>query len=112
MNYEKITKTAKISEFEKQVKPADYPSIFTENEINRYATKKSKGSMAARYLLKNEIIKKLNLEPKLTDIEIVNDNTGKPVLQFINQSDKNLPSFSFSISHTKNEVAIMLVIEK
>ena len=68
--------------------------------------------MAARYLLKKEIIKTLNLQSKLTDIEIVNDNLGKPVLQFINQPHKNLPSFSFSISHTKNEVAIMLVIEK
>jgi len=112
MNYDKITKTAKISEFEKQVKPADYPSVFTENEIDRYATKKSKGSLTARYLLKKEIIKTLNLHQTFTDIEIVNNNTGKPVLQFINLPGKNLPSISFSISHTKKEVAIMLVIEK
>ncbi len=107
-NYNKITKIFFLEDFQKSVDKRKYKDFFTINEINQYASRKNKGGLAARYYLKNEIIKYCNNKIKFTDIEILNDKYGKPLLSVKN---KNIvvKDISFSISHTKTHIAIIII---
>ncbi len=110
MSFKKIIKTAQINEFHNHIAPGNYELYFTTNELKKYASKKNNGSLLARYLLKKEIIAKSEQKLTFTEIEILNGKNNKPTLKIKNNI---LPlKFSFSISHTKNEVAIILVTEK
>jgi phosphopantetheinyl transferase (holo-ACP synthase) len=110
MTYKKISNQLSISEFNKTIIPIRYPEYFTKTEIETYSKKKSKGSFAARYLLKKELIQNFFPDLQYTDIEILNTNSGIPTMNFPNNTSVNPVNIKFSISHTKEIVAIILVV--
>lgn len=106
----KISQTFNLSTFETQVPEKDYGNYFTIDEISQYSKKRSKGSLAVRYLLKKIIIEHFEQSINYTDLEVLNSPTGKPELSFrkpLNKSERIL----FSLSHTKSTVAVLVVFE-
>lgn len=91
--------------------------IYTKNEI-QYCESKNKQKYqhyAARFAAKEAIFKAVsNLlkdknEITWTDAEILNLETGKPTVKFINKQIPNIQNIDISISHIK-DIAIAIVV--
>ena len=91
--------------------------IYSENEIE-YCEEKHQVKYqhyAARFAAKEAIFKAISnkLENKfsisLKDVEIINDENGRPTVKFINKEIKDLDSIEISISHCK-EYAVANVV--
>ena len=106
---QKIIRKLNIKDFEKTIGENEYHEYFTDMEREFYGKKRKKGSLAARYLLKNIIIENIGKNLKYTDIEILNNDLGKPVLVINKLNKENLKTIHFSISHSK-DVAIVLFV--
>ena len=103
--------TTSILSFTKEIEPSLYFDYFTQNEINRYAKKRKKGSLAARFLIKRLIRKHFSQEVEFTDIEILNDEIGKPTLCILGKSADEIKHIHFSLSHSQDEVAVVVIFE-
>ena len=106
--YNKITKIFSLEDFHKSVDKKKYKDFFTTEEIKRYASRKNKGGLAARYFLKKEIIEYYKNEIKFSDIEILNEKSGKPVF-CIKKKEETARNIFFSLSHTKTHIAIIII---
>ena len=88
--------------------------IFTERELkNAKKYNASYQHLAGRFAAKESVFKALS-DRKLTfkDVEIINDNDGKPCCSLINSS-RNKVNIHISISHIKNyAVASAIITEK
>lgn len=90
--------------------------IYTENEIAYCESKKQMKYQhyAARFAAKEAIFKALSktLEDKYSiswkDVEVLNDENGRPYIKFINKEYKEIEDIDISISHCK-EYAIATV---
>ncbi len=72
--------------------------------------------LGARYLIKKSILDYLDLGDDFNDIEIENEESGKPVVSFQGIVDekikqKNIRNVQVSISHSRNYVATLVIIE-
>ena len=112
MSYKKYLLTYSIKEFINFIKDENYQRYFTEKEINVYGKRKNKGSLAARFLIKKHIIKQLNVDVNYTDIEILNNDFGKPTLKIHIKPDIETEHIYFSISHTKEQVSVIVVYDE
>lgn len=92
--------------------------IYTKNEI-AYCESKRKAKYqhyAARFAAKEATFKAVNnfLENKFSiswkNIEVVNDDKGKPDLRFINKEFSQIISMDISISHCKEYAVANVVI--
>ena len=92
--------------------------IYTKNEI-AYCESKRKAKYqhyAARFAAKEAAFKAVNnfLENKFSiswkNIEVVNDDKGKPDLRFINKEFSQIISMDISISHCKEYAVANVVI--
>ena len=91
--------------------------VFTENEIKYCESKKAQKYQhyAARFAGKEAVFKAISciLENKFEiswqDIEILNDNTGRPYVKILNSNLKNITNIDISLSHCK-EYAIANVV--
>lgn len=95
--------------------------IFTETEIQYCESKKNKAeSFAARFAAKEAMFKAMGTgwrgEMKFTDIEVVNDELGKPevktygaVSEFLDQ--KKIKHIHISMSHLKTMGLATIVLE-
>ena len=110
MNLSKHTKTYSMEDFYWEIKESDYYNYFTEKEISLFGNKKKRGSLAVRYILKQLLIEHFNNEIRYTDIEVLNDKMGKPTLNILNQNIET-NNIYFSLSHSKDMVAILLIFE-
>lgn len=89
--------------------------VFTPKEIERYAQRTS--SLAARWAGKEAVVKALGCgigDIAWTDIEILNDGDGAPVLHLHGKAaslsaELGLQGWSLSLSHT-SELALAFVI--
>lgn len=106
----KYTQTNKIETFTSIIHEGIYSEYFTIKEIEIYGAKRNKGSLAARQLLKNMLIKYFDKAMKYTDIEILNNKLGKPTLTIKDYLAEDISNIKFSLSHSKKEVAVFLVI--
>ena len=108
---DRIRDSAKNEEFVKRV--------YTEREIEYCESKKAVKYQhyAARFAAKEAVFKAIStfLDDKFDitwkDVEIINDENGKPKVNFINRRPEQLESIDISISHCKlyavaNTVAI------
>lgn len=97
--------------------------IFTKREIE-YSNKRrfSCQHLAARFAAKEAVVKAFG-EPRKyplrwTDIEVMNDKEGKPVIEFRNDAlklkkKKNVSEIILSMSHSKNyAIANVIVLKK
>ncbi len=90
--------------------------IYTENEIAYCESKKQMKYQhyAARFAAKEATFKALSkiLEDKYSiswkDVEVLNDENGRPYIKFINKEYKEIEDIDISISHCK-EYAIATV---
>ncbi len=109
MNLIKYTQTINIEDFNKQINEICYVKYFTTNEISTFGQRRKKGSLAARYLIKKIIIKHFSNKLEFTDIEIMNNDLGKPILHFLKPINTN--AIHFSLSHSKSTVAVLVIFE-
>lgn len=90
--------------------------IFTEREIRYCEKKASKGSFAARFATKEAVFKAtgLGLGKGMTwkDVEVVNDEKGKPEICLYGKTAELLKGRSVhcSISHSKDASVSMVVV--
>ena len=106
---QKVIQEINVDDFNNQIRSDSYSEYFTFNEIETFGKKNNKASLAARYLIKKILIEWMGdpLEP--IDIEILNNEFGRPQL-FSKKISKDIQQrIHFSVSHTKSR-AIALVI--
>ena len=77
--------------------------IFTKNEIEYCESKNASKyeHYAARFAAKEAIYKALNKELSWTDVEIINNEKGKPEIRFLNNTNLDYESIDISLSHCK-----------
>jgi len=87
--------------------------VFTENEVQNAKTKTSfYQHLAGRFAAKEAIFKAVgDKELSWQDIQILNDQEGKPVCQFLNGRGKNI-HVHISISHVKTYAVANAVVTK
>ena len=106
---QKISREINIDDFNNQISYSDYNEHFTINEIEKFGGKNNKASLAARYLIKKILIEWVGDALKPIDIEILNNEYGRPQI-FSKKISKDIQQkIHFSVSHTKS-MAIALVI--
>lgn len=108
---QKFTKRYNINDFENTIKEKLYPKYFTKSEVESYGKRRKKGSLAARYLLKELLIENVDKNLKYTDIEVLNNSLGKPILKIKNLEKTQLEHLNFSISHSKDTAIVLLIID-
>lgn len=96
-------------------------SLFTKNEISYCESKKSwDQNFAGRYVAKEAFFKALGTGWRngmsYTDIEIINDELGKPEITVSNKTkvyckEQGITTIFVSISHTKEYATAFVVIE-
>ncbi len=93
--------------------------IFSKSEINYCEKQRNKMEhYAARFAAKEALLKALgsglNSEIKLHESEIVNEKSGKPLFNFMNESKKIIESGNYkilvSLSHTKNTACAVVIL--
>lgn len=114
--YKEFVLTCSVSELELVLREDSFNAFFTKGELEQAKTKNSIKSLGARYLIKEKLKELLNDEFSFLDVEIINDKTGKPIISYKSNFDKKLKAsginkIEISISHSKNQVASLLIIE-
>ena len=114
------TDIIEISRIKKSIEDTDgkfIERVFTPKEIE-YCEKKNTQKYqhyAARFAAKEAVFKAISckLENKVEiswqDIEILNDNTGRPYVKILNSNLNNITNIDISLSHCK-EYAIANVV--
>ena len=87
-----------------------------EKEIKSLEYKNRLKRLGARYLIKASILEYIELDDQFNNIEIENEESGKPVVHFKGLVEeriklKNIKNVNVSISHSRNHVATLVVIE-
>jgi phosphopantetheinyl transferase (holo-ACP synthase) len=90
---------------------------FTEKELKSVEDKNTIKSLGARYLIKRSVLDYLKLENQYHDIEIENEDDGKPILKYLGvvlkiAIEMNIADIKISISHSGNFVSTLVVIEE
>lgn len=108
-----------INRIEKAIKKTNFITrVFTENEIKLFEIKgKRTEFFAGRFAGKEAVSKALGTgfrEFSLTDIEILNDELGKPYIIFKNgiESYNKKYTVNISISHCKEYATAVVIIFK
>jgi phosphopantetheinyl transferase (holo-ACP synthase) len=105
------TYIASIDDFMNTVNESVYPDLFTPHEIEAFGKKRKKGSLAARLLIKKMIRAHFNDQVPFTDIELLNNEFGKPILHIEGKSVEEISHIHFSLSHSKDEVAVIVIFD-
>jgi phosphopantetheine--protein transferase-like protein len=97
-----------------------YPTLVSENwfsakELRTYSFPKSASSLAGRYLIKKAIADQLDQHFDKSEIEILNNDFGKPEItfgSFITQllSQTGISKVLCSISHSRNMIASLTIM--
>jgi phosphopantetheine--protein transferase-like protein len=93
------------------MKPED---IFSENELQKFKSPANSGSLAGRYLIKKSICQFIGDHQQMSEIEILNNDFGKPEVFFgVNIRKKleiaRVKNVCCSISHSKNYITGMTI---
>jgi phosphopantetheinyl transferase (holo-ACP synthase) len=97
-----------------------YPALVSENwfsakELRTYSFPKSASSLAGRYLIKKAVADQLAFDFNKSEIEILNNDFGKPEITFgsiVNQllSQNGINKVFCSISHSRNMIASLTIL--
>lgn len=103
----KVREIYSISVWGKENPKTEWKNYFTVKELNAFEKKRSLGSLVVRYLLKKILITQ-GIANDFLSIEIMNEKSGKPSLDVDGQKQAHI---HFSLSHSKTDVAVLVVIE-
>jgi len=89
---------------------------FIDSNLKSLEHKNIVKKLGARYLIKKSILDYLGLEDYFNDIDIENEESGKPVVSFKGFVDEKLKEQSIknvqvSISHSRNYVTTLVILE-
>jgi len=97
-----------------------YPTLiqekwFSVRELDTFSFQKSPGSLAGRYLIKKAIADHLNLAFDKSEIEILNNEFGKPDIYLALNlrrivDNAGIKKIWCSISHSRNMIAGMTIL--
>ncbi|MEE9200159.1 MAG: holo-ACP synthase [Candidatus Brocadiales bacterium] len=82
--------------------------VYTPGEMEYSLSKKNKFEhLAARFAVKEAVVKALGTGMKWTDIELLNDSSGRPYLKLYGRAkeladEKGIGTWDVSITHTKD----------
>ena len=114
---------AEVERIKRSISGGDHfkKRVFTEVEQNYCdSNKNSAESYAARYAAKEAFFKALGTgwrgELKFTDLEVVNNELGKPIVHLHNEAQRmakemGVKSVHISLSHTKETAIAYLILE-
>ncbi len=114
--YNEIVQVKSLDEIEEILfKHAD-DYYFIDKEIKSVEYKNTIKSLGARYLIKKSILEFLVLGDEYNDIEIENEETGKPIVNCTGKvaeaiKNNDIRHIHVSISHSKNYVTTLVIIE-
>ena len=92
--------------------------IYTENEIDYCSRFRDQASYAARFAAKEAVFKATGLglrgDMSWKDVEIINDENGKPVVRLYGKTARMMGKFKLhlSLSHSRGMAIAMVVCEK
>ncbi len=94
--------------------------FFTKKEIQNFEKEKGLRSFAARYLIKKLLIDYFDNTLEYTNIEILNNELGKPFINIIEKKqsrklsgEKNeISKIECTLSHSRKYIAVLVAIEK
>lgn len=115
--YERKHLIIPLDEFKSQFGNSQYlKEKFTAGELKEFPFDKNANSLAGRYIVKKLILDYLKTGDDFRQIEILNDDFGKPVITFSDNitnicEQKSIRSICCSISHSRKRVTGMIVID-
>ncbi len=114
--YKEIVQVKSLDEIETILSKHSDDYYFIDKELKSVEHKNTVKSLGARYLIKKSILDFLELNNEFKDIEIENEQNGKPVISFKGRvkdkiDDKKIRNVQLSISHSRNFVSTLVVIE-
>lgn len=114
--YNEIVQVKSLEEIEEILFKHTDDFYFIDKEIKSVEYKNTLKSLGARYLIKKSILEFLKLGDDYHDIEIENEETGKPVVKYSGTVEKaiknnDLRQIHVSISHSKKYVTTLVIIE-
>jgi phosphopantetheinyl transferase (holo-ACP synthase) len=113
--FKKITARITREEFKTFWDTCNRDEWFSERELQLFGNSISYGSLAGRYLIKKSVGNTLNNYKFLDELEILNDNSGKPVIKIGDRfsellSASGIRGIECSISHSRNYAATITII--
>lgn len=115
--YKEIIQVKSVEEIEAILFKYADDYYFVDNELKSVKNKNTVKSLGARYLIKKSILEYLNLDKKYKDIEIKNEEQGKPNIGFTGKVKEKIEEIGIknvqvSISHSRNFITILVVLEQ
>jgi phosphopantetheinyl transferase (holo-ACP synthase) len=113
--YSKYVETIKKEDFLIFFPSCEPETLFSKRELLAFSFPENSRSLAGRYLIKKTICNYLDKPGKMNEIEILNNESGKPELFFREDMLKSIEVAGIkkilcSISHSKNIIAGMTII--
>jgi len=92
-------------------------TLFTKKEIALFPGKANAGSLAGRYIIKKLLFSQLQHKGDFREIEILNDDFGKPTVEFSGRvkaccQKRKMEKICCSISHSRKRVVGMIIFEQ
>jgi len=114
--FKEISQTRSVKDIEGILKNNPQEYYFSSHELNSVEHKNALKSLGARYLIKRSILDYIEMGDAYLEIEIKNDEQEKPDIIFYNRvrnkiKELGINSVQISISHSKNFIAILVIIE-
>lgn len=108
--YIKYVKTIPLTQFTDNITENRYEEFFLPEELDLYSKEATPRSLAARWLIKKIVTEHFGEKLSYLQISVTGDKNGKPKLSIQN---KNITQQVFiSISHSRNYITAMVLIEK
>lgn len=114
--YKELEQVKSFDEIEKILIKKAEEYYFIDKEPNSLKYRNRIKKLGARYLIKKTILDYLELNEGNHEIEIENEDSGKPVISFKGMVEekikqKKVNDVKISISHSRNYVATLVIIE-
>jgi holo-[acyl-carrier protein] synthase len=114
-DFKKYIETIRKEEFITFLDSHKPEEIFSERELKLFIIPQNMKSLAGRYLIKKTIADFINNHEKMKEIEIINNNLGKPEV-FLGENIRRIVEFAkiksiqCSISHSRNFISGMTIL--
>ena len=113
-SFNKIVDTIKREEFLSFFSECDPMEWFSKKELDIFTFPNNIRSLAGRYLIKRTICKCLGINENMHEIEILNDELGKPEISLSKNilhktTHAGIKEIKCSISHSKNFITGMTI---